>query len=116
SGGAGGFQGGMTMEDIMNQFGDIFGDRGSPFDTFFGGGRTAGGARTRGRRGSNLRIKIALSLKEIANGVTKKIKVKKQVQCDNCNGSGAKDSSSVKTCSTCNGSGFVRQVSSTFLG
>ncbi len=115
----GSFQGrSMTMEDILNQFGDIFGDRGNPFDSFFGGGgqRGARTRRPRGQKGSNLRIKVALDLKEIANGVTKKIKVKKQVPCETCNGSGAKDSTSVKTCSTCNGSGYVRQVSSTFLG
>ena len=108
--------GGMTMEDIFQQFGDIFGDMGgSPFDSFFGG---AGGgrARSRGQRGSNLRIKVSLTLEEIANGVTKKIKVKKQKICDVCGGSGAKDSKSVATCSTCRGSGYVRQVKSTFLG
>jgi molecular chaperone DnaJ len=112
----GGFSGeGMTMDDIFSQFGDIFGDSG--FGSFFGGGR-AGGTRTRsrGQRGSNLRIKVALTLEEIATGVTKKIKVKKQISCNVCNGSGAKDSSSVKTCGTCGGSGYVRQVRSTFLG
>ncbi len=116
-GGGNPFQGGgMTMEDILNQFGDIFGERGSPFDSFFGGGARGGGTRTRGTRGTNLRIKIALTLEEIANGVSKKIKVKKLVRCDTCSGTGAKDSSSVKTCATCGGAGYVRQVSSTFLG
>jgi molecular chaperone DnaJ len=112
--GGGGFQGGMTMEDIFSQFGDIFGD--SPFESFFGrtGGRTQ--QRARGQKGSNLRIKVALTLEEIANGVTKKIKVKKRNTCDVCDGSGAKDASSVKTCTTCGGSGYVRQVRSTFLG
>lgn len=115
-GGGGGAHGhGMTMEDIFSQFGDIFGDRGSPFDSFFGG-RGAGRRQSQGQRGTNLRIKVALTLEEIAKGVTKKIKVKKQGTCKTCNGSGAKDSSSVKTCNTCNGSGYVRQVSSTFLG
>ncbi len=113
--GGGGFSGsGMTMEDIFRQFGDIFGDSGSPFGDFFGGG--AGRTRSRGQRGSNLRIKVALNLEEISNGVTKKIKVKKQLTCDTCNGSGAKDSNSVQTCGTCRGSGYVRQVKSTFLG
>ena len=116
-GGGGGFRGGMTMEDIFDQFGDIFGNSGSPFESFFGGGsRRSGGGRRTGQRGSNLRIKVSLSLEEIAEGVTKKIKVKKQVGCETCDGSGAKDSSSVKTCSTCGGSGYVRQVKSTFLG
>ncbi len=112
--GGGGFSGGMTMDDIFQQFGDIFGDSGSPFDSFFGGGRTR--ARPRGQRGSNLRIKVTLTLEEIASGVTKKIKVKKHVTCDQCNGSGAKDSSSVQTCTTCRGAGYVRQVKNTFLG
>lgn len=117
NGGGGGFSGGgMTMEDIFQQFGDIFGDGGSPFDSFFGGGAGRGRGRSAGQRGSNLRIKVALTLEEIASGVTKKIKVKKQVNCTSCNGSGAKDSSSVKTCTTCRGAGYVRQVKNTFLG
>ena len=114
--GQGGFRGGMTVEDIFSQFGDIFGDiGGSPFESFFtggGGGRT----RARGQKGSNLRIKVSLTLEEIATGVDKKIKVKKQKSCDTCGGSGAKDKNSVTTCNTCRGSGYVRQVKSTFLG
>jgi len=114
--GNGGFSGGgRTVEDIFSQFGDIFGDGGSPFESFFGGGG-GGSRRTRGQKGSNLRIKVALSLQEVESGVTKKIKVKKQVTCKTCDGSGAKDSSSKKTCGTCSGSGYVRQVRSTFLG
>lgn len=117
NGGGGGFSGGMTMEDIFSQFGDIFGDGGSPFESFFGGGRSGGGRRSStGQRGSNIRIKVALTLEEIANGVTKKIKVKKQVPCSTCSGTGAKDRNSVSTCSTCRGNGYVRQVKSTFLG
>jgi molecular chaperone DnaJ len=112
-GGFGGGAGGLTMEDIMNQFGGMFGGGGGGGD-FFGGG----GARRqpRGERGSNLRIKVALTLEEIAEGVTKRIKVKRQKQCNVCDGSGAKDSSSVSTCTTCGGAGVVRQVRSTFLG
>lgn len=117
SNGGGGFSGGgMTMEDIFSQFGDIFGEGGSPFDSFFRGGAGGGTRRSAGQRGSNLRIKVALTLEEIAAGVTKKIKVKKQVVCDSCSGSGAKDRDSVRTCSTCKGAGYVRQVKSTFLG
>ncbi|MFK8161539.1 MAG: molecular chaperone DnaJ [Lewinella sp.] len=109
----GGGAGGMTMEDIMNQFGGMFGGGGG--GDFFGGG---GGARRqpRGERGSNLRIKVSLTLEEIAEGVTKRIKVKRQKRCGTCDGSGAKDSSSVSTCTTCGGAGVVRQVRSTFLG
>jgi len=111
----GGFRGdGMSMDDIFSQFGDIFGD--SPFGDLFGRSRGGGGAQSRGQKGSNLRIKVSLTLEEIATGVNKKIKVKKQNSCATCNGSGAKDSSSVKTCGTCGGSGYVRQVRSTFLG
>ncbi len=117
-GGGGGFRGGgMTMEDIFSQFGDVFGGSGSPFEEFFGrGGRGGTGRRPTGQRGSNLRIKVKLTLEEIANGVTKKIKVKKQVGCQACGGSGAKDQGSLQTCGTCRGSGYVRQVRSTFLG
>ena len=116
-GGFGGGRGGMTMDDIFSQFGDVFGDRGGPFESFFGGGGR-GGARTRarGERGKSLRIKVELTLEEIATGVTKKIKVKKYNKCDTCDGSGAKDKNSTQTCNTCRGSGAVRQVRSTFLG
>jgi molecular chaperone DnaJ len=114
-GGAGFGGGGMTMEDIFQQFGDIFGEGGSPFESFFTGGR-GGRTRGRGQKGENLRIKVALSLEEIASGVKKKIKVKKYVNCTTCGGSGAKDSSSVQTCQTCRGAGYVRQVKNTFLG
>jgi molecular chaperone DnaJ len=103
------------MDDIFSQFGDVFGDSG--FGSFFGGG--GGGAasgRQRGQKGTNLRIKVSLTLEEIAHGVHKKIKVKKEVSCNTCNGSGAKDSSSVKVCNTCGGNGVVRQVRNTFLG
>ncbi len=113
----GGFSGGggMTMEDIFRHFGDLFGDGGSPFDSFFGGSRSSG-SQSGGERGSNIRIKIALSLEEIAKGVTKKIKIKKDISCEVCGGSGAKDSNSIVTCSTCKGSGYIRQVRHTFLG
>ena len=106
--------GGMNMEDIFSQFGDIFGDGGSPFESFFGGRASRG--RSAGQKGSNIRIKMALSLEEIQKGVTKKVKINKQESCTTCNGSGAKDSTSVKTCSTCDGGGYVRQIKNTFLG
>jgi molecular chaperone DnaJ len=113
----GGFSGGggMSMDDIFSQFGDIFGD--DVFGSFFsGGGRARGGGRTRGVRGSNLRIKIKLSYEEIASGVNKTIKVKKYVPCATCSGTGAKDKGSVQTCTTCGGNGQVRKVTNTFLG
>lgn len=113
----GGYGGGnMNMEDIFSQFGDIFGGGGgSPFDSFFGGQQQSRGGR-RVSRGSNLRIKVKLNLEEIAKGVEKKVKVNKQVVCDTCDGSGAKDKSSFHTCHTCNGSGSVRRVTNTILG
>ncbi len=115
--GSGGFGSGhaTNMEDIFSQFGDVFGD--DMFGSFFGGGRrSSGGGRTRGIRGSNLRIKMKLTYEEIAKGVTKNVKVKKYVSCNTCNGSGAKDKNSVQTCSTCHGSGQVKRVQNTFLG
>ena len=114
--GGGGGRGASSMEDIFSQFGDVFGD--DAFGSFFGGGRRGGGGgqRTRGQRGSNLRIKMKLTLEEIATGVTKKVKVKKNVVCNTCAGSGAKDKNSVQTCNTCHGSGQVKRVTNTFLG
>jgi len=115
-GGGGGYSGGgMNMDDIFSQFGDIFGDD-SPFGSFFGGGGRSSGSRSRGTRGSNLRVKLKLNFEEIAKGTQKTIKVKKYVLCNTCNGSGAKDKNSVQTCGTCNGSGQVRRVQNTFLG
>jgi molecular chaperone DnaJ len=113
----GGFSGGsMNMEDIFSHFGDIFGDGGSPFESFFGGSQGGSRSRSGGQKGSNLRIKVALTMEEIEAGVTKKIKVKKQVTCKSCAGSGAKDRNSISTCGTCQGSGYVRQIKNTFLG
>ena len=102
---------GMNMDDIFSQFGDVFGD--SPFESFFG--NRGGGQRAQGQKGSNLRIKLSLTLEEVEAGVKKTIKVKKRKTCTTCKGSGAKDGS-VKTCQTCGGSGMVRQIRSTFLG
>lgn len=112
--GGGDFGGGMNMEDIFSQFGDIFGD--SVFGNFFGGGGRSGGRRSRGVRGSNLRVRIKLNYEEIAKGATKTIKVKKYVTCSQCHGNGAKDNNSMQTCHTCGGSGQVRRVQHTFLG
>lgn len=106
--------GGMNMDDIFSHFGDIFG--GGGFGDFFGGGGYTSRQRGRGTRGNNLRVKIKLTYEEIANGVTKSIRVKKYVTCNTCNGSGAKDKGSIQECRTCHGSGQVRQVTNTFLG
>ncbi|WP_207422230.1 molecular chaperone DnaJ [Desertivirga brevis] len=115
AGASGGYGGGhMNMDDIFSQFGDIFGG-GSPFESFFGGGGQSRGGR-RVARGTNLRIKVKLTLDEIAKGVEKKIKVTKQVSCGTCDGTGAKDKSSFHTCNTCGGSGSVRRVTNTILG
>ncbi len=110
-GGAGGFGGGgMSMDDIFSQFGDIFGS----FTGFsgFGGGRHARHVN----RGTNLRVKVKLTLEEIATGVEKKIKVKKYVADTHCNGTGAKDGKSFSTCSACHGTGQVTRVQNTILG
>lgn len=115
--GGGGFGGGggFSMDDIFSQFGDIFGDEGSPFGSFFGGG---GGQRQRGQGtpGSNIRVKVKMSLDEIANGTEKKIKIKKHAPCGTCKGSGAKDANAYQTCGTCGGAGAIRRVQQTFLG
>jgi molecular chaperone DnaJ len=116
-GGAAGTNGfSMSMDDIFSQFGDIFGDA---FGGAFGGFSGFGGTRQRRRRvnkGSNLRVKVKLTLEEIAKGVEKKIKVNKYVPCTSCSGSGSKEGSSYSTCSTCHGTGQVTRVTNTFLG
>lgn len=102
--GGGGFGGGggMNMDDIFSQFGDIFG---GGFSGGFGGGFGGGGRRT--VKGSNLRIRVSLSLEEIANGVEKKIKVKRKKLAQG---------TTYKTCSTCNGQGQVTRIQNTILG
>ena len=119
--GAGGFGGGMSMDDIFSNFGDIFGGHfGSAFRGFaggFGGGfYDSSSSRKATSKGSNLRVKVQISLNDVATGVEKKLKVNKLVACSHCGGSGAKDSSSIKTCATCGGSGIVTQVQRTILG
>jgi molecular chaperone DnaJ len=113
--GGGGFGGGgMNMDDIFSQFGDIFG--GTGFERFFGGGGSRGQRRPSARRGTNLRIKLKLNLEEIANGVEKKIKVKRYVSCGDCGGNGAKNGTDIKTCQFCQGTGQVRKVVNTMFG
>lgn len=112
-GGAAGGGHGPSMEDIFSQFGDIFGGGGG-FESFFGGGGRGQGRRV--RKGSNLRIKLKLDLEEVANGVEKKIKVKRYTACNTCSGTGAKNGTEVKDCSTCQGQGQVKRVVQTMLG
>lgn len=104
----------INIEDIFSQFGDIFGD------SFFGGGRSRGGGsrrqRSAGVPGEDMKIRLKLSLKEIAHGIDKKLKVKKQVKCTSCSGTGAQTDSDFETCSSCQGHGEIRQVSRTMFG
>ena len=116
-GGSGGFGGGasMDMDDIFSMFGDIFGGHGG-FSGFSGFG---GGARSRQHaqfRGSDLRLKVRLTLQEIATGITKKFKVKKDVTCTHCHGTGAEAGSGTETCPTCHGQGIVTKTVRTMLG
>ena len=108
-------QGGMNMNDIFSQFGSIFGDLfgGGAFTGFSGG--FGGGSQRRVLRGSNLRIKVKLTLEEIDRGCEKKIKVNKFVPCKTCGGSGAKDGKT-ETCQHCHGTGVVTEVRRTILG
>lgn len=115
-GGGGGFGGGMSMEDIFAQFGDIFG--GGAFGGFGGFGGATGGRRSRPRqrRGSDLRIRVKLTLEEIANGVQKTLKIPTFVKCEHCKGTGAKDGVAFATCNTCHGTGRVTRVQQTPFG
>jgi len=110
----GGFSSGFSdIEDIFSAFGDIFGGHFGGFGGF-GGSRSRGGSRV--SRGSDLRVKVRLNLKEIVTGTEKKIKVKKYIACQHCNGTGAKNGSSYSTCGTCRGSGQVTRIANTLLG
>lgn len=113
----GGFSGGgFTMEDIFSQFGDIFGGHfGSNFGFGdFGGSSSRGSQRV--NRGTNLRVRVKLTLAEIAKGTEKKIKVRKHVACTQCHGTGAEGGNAYATCNTCHGTGTVTRVTSTILG
>ena len=116
SGGFGGFNGqGMSMDDIFSMFGDVFGGRGG-FSGF--GGFGSGGSQQRQRRfrGSDLRVKVRLSLKEILNGAEKKFKLKKYVVCEHCHGSGAEGNGGTETCPTCHGTGSVTRTQQSIFG
>jgi len=112
-GGSGnGFGGsGMTVEDIFASFGDIFGDAFGGFTGFSSGRRSR-----RVNKGANLRVKVKLTLQEIASGTEKKIKVNKYITCRACNGSGAEDSTGLSSCPTCRGTGQVTRITNTLLG
>ena len=112
---SGGFGGGMSMDDIFSQFGDIFGGHFGGFGGFSGFGSSSRSGR-RVNRGSDLRVKVKLTLNDIAKGVEKKIKVKKYVPCSHCHGTGAEGNDGVKTCDTCKGSGVVTRIANTILG
>ena len=107
--GGGGFGGGMSMDDIFSHFGDIFGD------VFGGGGGRQRGGR-RGNRGTDLRVKVRVTLKDVAHGVEKKLKIPRYVACEDCHGTGAKGGTAYKTCDHCHGTGVVTQVRQTMLG
>ena len=111
--GGGGFSGaGMDMNDIFSMFGDIFGGRGG-FGGFGGFGGSSAGPQK--HRGSDLRVKAKLTLQEIANGTTKKFKLKKYVACTHCNGSGA-EGNAYETCPECKGTGRVVRTQQSFFG
>ncbi|MBR4660431.1 MAG: molecular chaperone DnaJ [Bacteroidales bacterium] len=112
--GAGGFSGGgFSMEDIFSHFGDIF--SGFGFGGFGGAGGSSRGGR-RVHRGSDIRIRVKLSLQEIAHGVEKKVKITKTIPCPTCNGRGAASEADIQTCNRCHGTGVINSVRQTFLG
>jgi molecular chaperone DnaJ len=113
----------QNINDIFSMFGDIFGARsgggsGSIFDDLFGAasGRQGGARRSVGEPGSDIKVRLPLSLEEIAQGVEKTIKLKRWRKCDTCNGGGAKAGSGMATCTACNGTGEIRQVSRSMFG
>ncbi|WP_455061408.1 molecular chaperone DnaJ [Prevotella sp.] len=106
-GGAGGF----SMDDIFSMFGDVFGGHGGGFGGFGGGGQQAPKYR-----GSDLRLKVRLSLQEVATGVTKKFKVRKDITCEHCHGTGAEGGSGTETCPNCHGSGVEIRTQQSMFG
>jgi molecular chaperone DnaJ len=113
------FRGFTDVNDIFSTFGDIFGGGfgGSIFDEMFGGGQTRTRARSGGSApGSDLKIRLKLTLEEIASGIEKRLKLKKWKVCETCRGSGTSSSRGLSTCPVCNGSGEIRQVSRSVFG
>lgn len=119
-GGAGGgyySSGGMSMEDIFAHFGDIFGGRMGGFGDAFGGfGGAAGQPRQHVNKGTDLRITVKVTLKDIMNGVDKKLKIPRLVACAHCKGTGAKDGTAFHTCPRCHGTGYITRVQQTMFG
>ncbi|MCW8812610.1 MAG: DnaJ domain-containing protein, partial [Chlorobium sp.] len=111
-----GSSGFSSVNDIFSHFSDIFGGS-SIFDEFFGGSQR-GRSRRRGSGvpGSDMRVTLKLTLEEIATGISKKIKIKKQVKCNECNGTGAQAGTSLKTCPVCDGAGEIKTVSRSVFG
>ena len=114
SGGAGGFGGGMSMEDIFSRFGDLFGGGGFDFGGF--GGFGGGGGGRQALRGSDLRARVRLTLEDIEKGVEKKLKIKKNVACWHCGGEGTSDPNGKQTCGTCHGTGSVVTAQRSLFG
>ena len=116
--GGGGFDGfggaAMNMDDIFSMFGDIFGGHG--FGGGFGGFGGGGGRGRQQMRGGDLRLKVKLTLEEINKGVTKKFKVRKDIECSHCHGSGAEGGSGKETCPTCHGSGVITHTTQSIFG
>ena len=116
AGGFGGFGGqGMDINDIFSAFGDIFGGHGFSGFGGFGGGQRGGG-QPRKFKGADMRMKVTLTLEEIATGVTKKFKLKKDVTCTECGGSGCEKGSKPETCQTCHGQGYVLRTQRSMFG
>ena len=112
-GGFGGFSsGGFSMDDIFSMFGSVF--EGGGFGGFGGFGGQRGGQRK--FRGGDLRLKVKMSLVDVSTGVTKKFRVKKDITCPHCHGTGAESGSSAETCPTCHGSGYTVQTKQTLFG
>ncbi len=110
---SGGYGGGMSMEDIFSQFGDLF--SGFGFGDMFGGGRSSrSGARV--NRGTDLRVRVKVTLNDVANGCEKKLKIPRMVSCHDCNGTGARGGTALETCHTCGGSGMQVRMQQTLFG
>ena len=108
----GGFGGGFTMDDIFSMFGSVF-EGGFGFSGF-GGGHSRNSQRK--YRGGDLRLKVKLNLQEVASGVTKKFRVKKDIICPHCHGTGCEGGSAPESCPTCHGSGYTVQTKQTLFG